>query len=153
MQVFDFILSDEDMRLIESINKSWRALIPMKEVSGTVPSFPTLSSLSNSSLPRFSLFYSITHHSLTLPVLHTETAKHSETWVVHPAPYQTLGHTFTLKLPLMAVAWFVGSYHPYGILISFHWFLPPQGLWNTLIDLPPPLKIIYRYPVWIYINR
>ena len=28
MQVFDFILSDEDMRLIESINKSWRALIP-----------------------------------------------------------------------------------------------------------------------------
>ena len=56
MQVFDFILSDEDMRLIESINKSWRALIPMKEVSGTVPSFPTLSSLSNPSLPLFLCF-------------------------------------------------------------------------------------------------
>ena len=146
MQVFDFILSDEDMRLIESINKSWRALIPMKEVSGTVPSFPTLSSLSNPSLPLFSLFYSITHHSLTLPVLHTETAKHSETWVVHPAPCQTLGHTFTLKLPLMAVAWFVGSYHPYGILISVHLFpsSPPPRLWNILNDLPP-LKKIYGY--------
>ena len=148
MQVFDFILSDEDTRLIESINKSWRALIPMKEVSGTVPSFPTLSLLSNPSLPLFSLFYSITHHSLTLPVLHTETAKHSETWVVHPAPCQTLGHTFTLKLPLMAVAWFVGSYHPYGILISVQLFpssAPPPHSEIFLMTSPPLKKYMDIY--------
>nr|XP_058940102.1 aldo-keto reductase family 1 member A1-like [Pocillopora verrucosa] len=33
-EVFDFTLSDDDMRLVESINKSWRVLIPMKEVDG-----------------------------------------------------------------------------------------------------------------------
>ena len=69
MQVFDFTLSDDDMRLVESINKSWRVLIPMKEVSGTVPSLPTLSSLSNLSLPLLSLFTQSPTHSLTLPVL------------------------------------------------------------------------------------
>ena len=69
MQVFDFTLSDDDMRLVESINKSWRVLIPMKEVSGTIPSLPTLSSLSNLSLPLLSLFTQSPTHSLTLPVL------------------------------------------------------------------------------------
>ena len=63
MQVFDFTLSDDDTRLVESINKSWRVLIPMKEVSGTVPSLTTLSSLSNLSLPLLSLFTQSHTHS------------------------------------------------------------------------------------------
>lgn len=40
MSVFYFVLSDEDMKLIESLSRPWRALIPVKEVSGTAPSSP-----------------------------------------------------------------------------------------------------------------
>ena len=79
MQVFDFTLSDDDMRLVESINKSWRVLIPMKEVSGTVPS---LSSLSNLSLPLFSLFTQSPTHSLTLPVLQRQQSILKLGWLI-----------------------------------------------------------------------
>lgn len=82
MQVFDFTLSDDDMRLVESINKSWRVLIPMKEVSSTVPSLPTLSSLSNLSLPLLSLFTQSPTHSLTLPVLQRQQSILKLGWLI-----------------------------------------------------------------------
>ena len=74
MQVFDFTLSDDDMRLVESINKSWRVLIPMKEVSK--------SSLSNLSLPLLSLFTQSPTHSLTLPVLQRQQSILKLGWLI-----------------------------------------------------------------------
>ena len=82
MQVFDFTLSDDDMRLVESINKSWRVLMPIKEVSSTVPSLLTLSSLSNLSLPLLSLFTQSPTHSLTLPVLQRQQSILKLGWLI-----------------------------------------------------------------------